>query len=161
MEPPSQSPVRIRRRFKTVLVTKAAEASPATQALGPEEALPLIAALYEDLDANKEHFLALSLNARNRVTGWTHVSTGTINASIVHPRELFAALLRLDAVATVLIHNHPSGETDPSNDDLALTRRLRQVGELIGITVVDHLIIGPVPETGLPEWTSLKQLGLI
>lgn len=161
MPPPTQTPAILRRRLKTITVRQPAEATPATVARGPVEALPLIAALYEELDASKEHFIALSLNVRNRITGWTHVSTGTISASIVHPREIFAALLRLDAVATVLVHNHPSGETDPSPEDIALTRRLQKAGDLIGIQIVDHVIVGPVPENGLPKFTSLGALGLI
>ncbi len=161
MNKPTQTPAQTRRRFKTVLVTRPADASPVTVAEGPEAALPLLAALYSELDANKEHFMSLSLNARHRITGWTHVSTGTLNASIVHPREVFSALLRLDAMATVLVHNHPSGETSPSGDDISLTRRLHQIGQLIGIEVVDHLIIGPVPAAGLPNWTSLKMMGLL
>lgn len=161
MQKPRQTPPTIRRRIKTIHVVQTADASPSVTLSGPEMALPIIAALYADLEANKEHFLALALNTRSRVIGWSHVSTGSINASIVHPRELFSAMLRMDAVAVILVHNHPSGEVTPSNDDVALTARLTRAGDLLGITVLDHLIIGPVPAVGLPNWLSMKAAGLM
>jgi DNA repair protein RadC len=83
------------------------------------------------------------------------VSIGSLNASIVHPREVFRNAIRIGAASLILCHNHPSGEVDPSDDDLALTRRLVQVGDLCGITIVDHVIVG----TG--GYTSFKQQGYL
>lgn len=105
--------------------------------------------------ARKEHFLCFCLNARNQVIARETVSIGSLNASIVHPREVYEPAVRNSAAAIILVHNHPSGETDPSDDDLALTRRLVQVGELLGIAVVDHIIVG---QRG---YTSFKQQGYL
>ncbi|MGD8394758.1 MAG: DNA repair protein RadC [Candidatus Eiseniibacteriota bacterium] len=114
------------------------EAGPATIAEASD-----VYAVTRDLElARREHFVALHLDARNRVIGRETVSVGTLNASIVHPREVFRAAIRASAASLVLVHNHPSGDPEPSADDLALTRRLVEVGTLVGIEVLDHLIIG-------------------
>jgi DNA repair protein RadC len=105
--------------------------------------------------ARKEHFIAFHLNARNQVIARETVSIGSLNASIVHPREVYEPAVRNSAASLILVHNHPSGETDPSDDDLALTRRLVQVGDLLGIAVVDHIIVGR------RGYTSLKQQGYL
>jgi DNA repair protein RadC len=105
------------------------------------------------LKAEKEVFLTLLLNARNQILRVICVSVGSLNASIVHPREVFRPAIRYGAAAIILVHNHPSGECDPSEDDLALTRRLCQVGEMCGIAVLDHVVIG------FDSFTSLKQEG--
>lgn len=159
MEDPKFSPPVVRKRIQTVRVIRNAVAEPAVTATGPVELIPLIAALYQGLDANKEHFLALALNTRNRVIGWHHVSTGSINMSVAHPREIFAPMLRLDAVSIIVCHNHPSDEVTPSKEDEHLTKGLVKAGALLGIPVLDHIIIGPVPETGLPNWLSFRTSG--
>ncbi len=118
---------------------------------GPED---VFKAARDILSARKEHFLTFHLNARNQVIARDTVSIGSLNASIVHPREVYEPAVRNSAAALILVHNHPSGDTDPSDDDLALTRRLVQVGELLGISVLDHIIVGR------RGFTSLKQQGL-
>lgn len=115
---------------------------------GPED---VYAATADLRDARKEHFVTFYLNARHQVITRETVSIGSLNASIVHPREVFEPAVRHSSAAIILVHNHPSGETDPSDDDLALTRRLVQVGDLLGIPVVDHIIVGK------RGFTSLKQ----
>ena len=105
--------------------------------------------------ARKEHFVTFHLNARNQVIARETVSIGSLNASIVHPREVYEPAVRNSAASIILVHNHPSGETDPSDDDLALTRRLVQVGDLLGIAIVDHIIVGR------RGFTSFKQQGYI
>lgn len=91
---------------------------------------------------SQEHFLLLTLNTKNRITREVAVSTGTLNSSIVHPRDIFRSALAESAAAVVFVHNHPSGDPAPSSEDRALTRRLVEVGKLLGIRVLDHVIIG-------------------
>ena len=89
----------------------------------------------------REHFLVLLLNARHEVMARETVSVGSLNASIVHPREVFLPAILQSAASVVLVHNHPSGDPEPSEEDLSITRRLVQVGELVGIDVLDHVIV--------------------
>lgn len=91
--------------------------------------------------ADREHFLVLCLNARNVVIHEETVSVGSLNANIVHPREVFRAAITKGAAAIILVHNHPSGDVTPSSEDLSLTSRLVEAGRLIGIEVLDHIII--------------------
>lgn len=107
---------------------------------GPEDVanLPTVRRLRT---AKREHFLVLLLNARHEVEAIETVSIGSLNASIVHPREVFKPAVLASAAAVVLVHNHPSGDVEPSEEDLSITKRLVQVGELLGISVLDHVII--------------------
>jgi DNA repair protein RadC len=89
----------------------------------------------------KEWFLSLHLDGKNRVICIDIVSTGSLNQSIVHPRETFKTALLSSAAAIILIHNHPTGDPTPSSEDLEVARRLREAGDLIGIKVLDHIII--------------------
>jgi len=93
-------------------------------------------------DRKKETFLTLLLDSKNRLIREIQVSEGSLNASIVHPREVFAPAVREAAAAVLFVHNHPSGDPTPSREDLELTGRLRQAGELMGVRVLDHVIIG-------------------
>jgi len=90
----------------------------------------------------KEHFLALLLDTRGHLIKLSEVSVGSLDASIVHPREAFKEAITASAASVVFIHNHPSGEPEPSKEDTELTQRLAKVGELVGIDVLDHVIIG-------------------
>lgn len=90
----------------------------------------------------KEHFLALHLNTRQVVVGEELVSVGSLNASIVHPREVFRSAIVESAASLILVHNHPSGDPTPSDDDIRITMRLAEVGDLIGIPVTDHVVLG-------------------
>jgi DNA repair protein RadC len=93
-------------------------------------------------DLKKEVFKCLLLDTKNRVIREDEVSVGSLSASIVHPRETFKAAIRESAAAVIFIHNHPSGDTRPSQEDILLTRRLVQAGDVLGIRVLDHIIIG-------------------
>lgn len=93
-------------------------------------------------DLRKEYFVALFLNARNQVICREDVSIGSLNASLVHPREVFAPAVGSSAASVILAHNHPSGDVTPSREDIELTRRMVQAGEIMGIEVLDHLIVG-------------------
>ena len=90
----------------------------------------------------KEHFLCLHLDGKNRIVCLDAVSIGSLNQSIVHPREVFKSAVMSSAAAIVLIHNHPSGDPTPSKEDLVITKRLKECGELLGITVMDHIVVG-------------------
>jgi DNA repair protein RadC len=91
---------------------------------------------------DREHFLVCGLDAKHRVIGINVVSVGTLTLSIVHPREVFKPLIVMNAAAWLCSHNHPSGDPAPSQEDRLLTTRLREVGELLGITLLDHVILG-------------------
>lgn len=102
-----------------------------------------LAAMFQDMELEcKEHFVTLHLDGKNRIVAMDRVSTGSLNQSIVHPRETFKTALLSSAAAVVLIHNHPSGDPAPSREDREITRRLKEAGELLGIRVLDHVIIG-------------------
>jgi len=116
--------------------------------LAPRPVLPLIeqtAQAVEQLQdikaARKEHFVALYLNARYELLHKELVSIGTVNASIVHPRDVFAPALMHNATAVIVAHNHPSGDATPSAEDREVTQRLKEGGRLLGISVLEHIII--------------------
>lgn len=90
----------------------------------------------------KEHFIALHLDGKNRIICFDRVSVGSLNQSIVVPRELFKTACISSAAALVLLHNHPTGDPTPSGEDINITRRIKEAGELMGIKVLDHIIIG-------------------
>ncbi len=104
----------------------------------PADALPLFS---EIRDKKKEHFMVLYVNTRNQVILKEIISIGTLNASLVHPREVFEPAVRTLAAGIILAHNHPSGEAEPSDADIAVTKRMTEAGKLMGIEVLDHIII--------------------
>ena len=118
----------------------------------PADTIPFLS---EIKDKNKEHFLCLYLNARNQVIHQEIISIGSLSASIVHPREVFLVAVQHSAASVVLAHNHPSLDVSPSKDDIELTRRLVNAGEIMGIDVLDHIIIGS------NDFLSLKEKGLM
>lgn len=101
----------------------------------------------------KEHFICLFLNTKNRVICKEIISIGSLNAAIVHPREVFRAAIKRCSASLICAHNHPSGDSTPSTEDLILTKRLQEAGEIIGIEVLDHVIIGG------NQFYSLKENG--
>jgi DNA repair protein RadC len=107
-----------------------------------EDVQRLAGAIYDTLDADKEHFVLLTLNNKNRVNGFTVIATGTLTASLVHPREVWRAALHLCAAAVIFVHNHPSGDPAPSPEDQDITRRLKETGDVLGIRVLDHVVSG-------------------
>ena len=90
----------------------------------------------------KEHFIVLHLDGKNRIVCFDRVSIGSLNQAIVHSREVFKTACISNAAAVILLHNHPTGDPTPSQEDLAITRRLKESGEILGIKVIDHIIIG-------------------
>ncbi|MDU2209876.1 MAG: DNA repair protein RadC [Eubacterium sp.] len=101
----------------------------------------------------KEHFICLFLNSKNCLIFKEIISIGSLNAAIVHPREVFNAAIRRCSASLICAHNHPSGDPEPSQEDIALTKRLKAAGEIIGIDVLDHVIIGN------NQFYSLKEHG--
>ena len=93
------------------------------------------------VDKKKEHFVALLLDSRHHLIRLEPIAVGSLSASLVHPRELFKEAIAASAAAVILAHNHPSGDPEPSDHDLVLTKRLVQAGRLLGIEVLDHLIL--------------------
>ncbi|MBW5447859.1 DNA repair protein RadC [Cohnella sp. CFH 77786] len=119
----------------------------------PQDAADL---LMEELRRlREEHFVVLFLNTKNRVIGRQTLSIGSLNASIVHPREVFRAAIRRSSASILCAHNHPSGDPTPSSEDVQLTRRLAQAGEVVGIELLDHIVIGD------NRFISLKELGCL
>lgn len=106
----------------------------------PKDAYEMIKEQLEGLD--REQFIIACLNTKNEPTNITVVSVGSLNKAIVHPREVFKTAILSNAASIMAFHNHPSGEITPSQQDIQLTNRLYEAGELLGIKLLDHLIIG-------------------
>lgn len=105
-----------------------------------KSASKIVTPFLENLD--KEKFVIACLNTKNEIDQLHTVSIGSLNASIVHPRDVFKLAILSNANSIICFHNHPSGNTDPSKEDINITERLVKVGELVGINVLDHIIIG-------------------
>jgi DNA repair protein RadC len=129
-------------------------AAPSTAPLDRPEA---VAALVWPMlvDKRTEQVLAVLLDARHRLIRVCRVSVGSLSASLVHPRELFKEAILASAAAVIVVHNHPSGDSDPSDHDIALTKRLVQAGRLLGIELLDHLVLS----TG--GTVSLRAMGVM
>ena len=117
----------------------------------PAASAAALAALLQDEPG--EVFAILCLSTKHRVIAYHEVSRGTLDATLVHPREVFKAALLANAASIVLAHNHPSGDPAPSPDDMALTRRLVDAGRLLGVEVLDHIVIGE------GRYVSFRELG--
>lgn len=118
----------------------------------PEDA----ASIFDELkDQKQEHFVAIFLNTKNVVIGKKTIFVGSLNASIVHPRELFNEAIKRNAASIIVAHGHPSGDSKPSRQDIDVTKRIVSVGELIGIPVLDHVVIG------FNNFTSMKEKGYL
>lgn len=119
----------------------------------PEDVVDLMKPLL--IGEDREHFYCICLDTKNRTRKIVEVSVGSLNASIVHPRELFREAIAVSAASVVIVHNHPSGDPTPSGADIQLTRRLVKAGDVLGVEVLDHLVIGG------DEHASLRDLGLM
>ncbi len=109
----------------------------------------------------QECFHVLSLSTRNRLLNRHMVSMGLVDASLVHPREVFRQAIIESATACILTHNHPGGDVAPSAEDLRITRQLVQAGKIIDIRVLDHVIIARPSTTGGRCWLSMREDGLV
>lgn len=129
-------------------------ATPSPIIRSPKDAADLLMPKMQFLQ--QEHFVVLFLSTKNHVLGQPEtLSIGSLNAAIVHPREVFRAAIKRSAASVLACHNHPSGDCTPSSEDIQLTERLVEAGKIVGIEVLDHLIMG------LNSWTSLKEKGLM
>lgn len=109
-----------------------------TQINEPADALPLLASLKE---YKKEYLVVLYLNIKNEVIWQETISMGTVSSTVVHPREIFEPAIRYLASAIILAHNHPTGDPEPSEQDLIITKQMIEVGQIMGISVLDHLVV--------------------
>ncbi len=125
--------------------------APGTALRAPRDVARMFMDEMKHLD--REHFRAALLNTKNRVIRTVTVSIGSLNASIVHPREILKPAIQASAASIVLVHNHPTGDPTPSREDIEFTRRFARCGELIGIELLDHVIIGA------DRWQSLREGG--
>ncbi len=119
----------------------------------PQDAADIVMDEMSLLD--REHFVILMLNTKHAVIAKKVVSIGHLNASLVHPRELFKDVIKKSSAAVILVHNHPSGDPTPSEDDIRVTQRLCEAGRLLGISVLDHIVIGD------KSYVSFREQGLI
>ncbi|MEG0306845.1 MAG: DNA repair protein RadC [Clostridium sp.] len=103
----------------------------------------------------KEYFKLIMLNTKNVIISVKDISIGNLNSSIVHPREVFIEAIKQSSASVILCHNHPSGDPTPSNEDILITKRLKECGTMLGIEVLDHLIIGN------EVYVSLKEKGIV
>lgn len=139
--------------FNLILVREGSNRTNCKTIRGPEDAHEIAR---QELDTSPcEKFLVILLNTKNAVIGTSIVSSGTLNAALVHPREVFQRAILSNAAAIIVAHNHPSGNTSPSSEDIALTKKLVESGKILDIPVLDHIIIGDY------GYASLKEKGLL
>lgn len=119
----------------------------------PEDAVSVVMQGMRHL--KKEHFKVMLLNVKNHLMSVEDISIGSLSASVVHPREIFKHPIKKSASAVILVHNHPSGDPTPSQEDINITRRIHEAGKILGIDVLDHIIVGD------GEFTSLREMGII
>jgi len=119
----------------------------------PGTAVTIVKKFLQDKD--REYLIVLSLDTKNKVNALSVVSIGSLNSSIVHPREVFKIAILSNAASIIISHNHPSGDTTPSTEDLNITKRLKECGKILGIDLVDHIIIGN------EKYLSFKEEGIL
>lgn len=110
------------------------------QILSPKDVYNLVKSKIKNY--SKEHFMVLSFDSRNKLIGIDTITIGTLDSNLIHPRETFEAAVRRHASRIIIAHNHPSGNTEPSQEDLEITKQLVEAGKIMGIEVLDHLIVG-------------------
>lgn len=122
--------------------------------MNPENAYRAITTITSIEEEAQEVFGVLILNTKNKIVAVHEVSRGTLNSSMVHPREVFKPAVLHNAAGIICFHNHPSGDTEPSEEDIEFTKRLVKAGKIMGIVVVDHIIVGD-------GYTSLRDRGVM
>jgi len=138
--------------YRVQLVKESNFTSDTKQISCPQDAYSILQGYMQGLD--RENFVVLLLDTKNKIIGLNTVSIGTLNSSLVHPREVFKPAILASAAAIILAHNHPSGDPKPSKEDIEITKRLIEAGDLLGIAVLDHIIVGD-------SCLSLKEKGYI
>lgn len=135
---------------------KRISACPATDKFSIESSTDVAGMFMEELrHLKKEHFRCVLVNAKGDVITVDEVSVGELSSTVVHPREVFTQAIRKSAAAVIFVHNHPSGDPNPSQEDIETTKRLMDSGELLGIRVLDHIIIGD------GKFSSMREMGFI
>jgi len=142
---------KIEARFRNEIIRDDAPAWVSKRFTTPQQIFEMFIDLQQEA---KEHFIVLHLDGKNRISCFDRVSVGSLNQSIVHPREIFKTACAVSAASLVLIHNHPSGDPAPSGEDITITRRIKEAGDLMGIKLLDHIIIGE-------SYMSFVERGLI
>lgn len=137
--------------YKVLLVKDNNHKSEVKSITQPHDAYSVLSSYLEGQD--RENFVVLLLDTKNKVIGINTVSVGTLNSSLVHPREVFKPAILSNAAAIILGHNHPSGHATPSNEDIETTKKLTAAGALLGIAVLDHIVVGD------NSYASLKENG--
>lgn len=122
---------------------------------GPDQAYKAITAITSVGEEAQEVFGVLILNIKNKIVAMHEISRGTLNSSMVHPREVFKPAVLHNAAAIICFHNHPSGDPEPSKEDIKITNRLIEAGKIIGIEIFDHIIVGD------DRYVSLKERGVM
>ena len=124
--------IKIKEKYKKIKVKNAHQIGKILQDILESE---------DEIDRDKEHFWAICFNSRNNIVRIDLIGLGTVNAGLVHPRETFRPAVASSAVSIIVAHNHPSGDTEPSEADLKITKRLKEAGNILGIDLLDSLII--------------------
>lgn len=119
----------------------------------PEDVCSLVKDFLEEAD--REMMILICLNRKGEPTALQIVSIGTLNSSLVHPREVYKTAILSNSASIILVHNHPSGHSEPSKEDIEVTKRIKEAGELLGIELLDHVIVG----AGVNTFHSLKSMG--
>ena len=140
-------------RYRVALVREGCSHSNMKHIHDPEDVHRIIDAEYAD--AVVEMAMMLALDTKNKVIGIFEISRGSLNASIIHPRDVFQRAILVNAASVILVHNHPSGDPTPSTEDVALTKKLVEAGRVMDITVLDHVICGE------GKYASLRERGEI
>ena len=154
-------PYNLAKEFRVMTLRETAVASDATICDTPDKAADYwrsVIASQPHFSPDQEQLYVLVLNTRRRVTGHILVALGTLDTITVHPREVFRGAIVANASTLVLMHNHPSGDSSPSEADIKVTRDLMRAGQLLKIEVVDHVVMGERTETQR-GFTSLRELG--
>ena len=142
-------------RYQVSLVRDGSAKAPVAQIRSSRDARDVLAQYLDGVD--REHFVVLLLDQKNKIIGIHTVSTGSLTASVVHPREVYKVAILSNAAAIIAGHNHPSGDPNPSTEDRALTTRLCEAGKLLGIALLDHIIVGD----GTASYFSFADEGLL
>jgi len=141
--------------YKVALVRESAITHTRLQLRSAQDAAALLRQFVGDVD--REYFVIILLDRKHKLIGLNTVSIGSLTASVVHPREVFKPAILANAAAIICGHNHPSGDPQPSQEDRTLTKRLVEAGKLLGITIVDHIVLGD----GTAVYFSFADQGLL
>ena len=126
--------------YKVSLVRESSIPSESRQIKSSTDIVQMLRDYLDEVD--REHFIIVMLDSKNKLIGIHTVSVGSLTSSLVHPREVFKPICLSNAAAVILAHNHPSGDPMPSQEDIAITNRLRRCGEFMGIRILDHIVLG-------------------